>query len=94
MFMPPNLIPLIKPMDQKASRLIKLYHTNKLQKYVVAEGENMAECLRWNIISIENDVDEADLALARLQQQLIEQNSEPWVQEITDLLQVIEPVRK
>lgn len=120
MFMPPNVTPLIQPMDQNALRLTKLFYRNRLLKYVVARGENMAESLKsltmkdaivylnqawqqldpsiikkcWNNIFNENDVDEDDLPLARLQEQLISQNSEPIVQETIELLQVIGPVSK
>lgn len=46
MFMPPNVTPLIQPMDQNVLRLTKLYYRNNLLKYVVAKGENMAETLK------------------------------------------------
>lgn len=120
MFMPPNVTPLIQPMDQNALRLTKLHYRNRLLKYVVASGENMAESLKsltmkdaiiylnqawqqldpsiikkcWNNIFNENDIDEDDLPLARLQEQRISQNSEPIVQETIELLQLIGPVSK
>lgn len=38
MFMPPNVTPLIQPMDQNAIRLVKLHYKNSLLTKIVATG--------------------------------------------------------
>jgi hypothetical protein len=37
MYMPPNLTPLIQPMDQNALRLTKLYYRKSLLSHIVSE---------------------------------------------------------
>ncbi|KAB0790382.1 hypothetical protein PPYR_15246 [Photinus pyralis] len=46
MFMPPNVTPLIQPMDQNVLRLTKLYYRKSLLSSVVSKGEGVAEALK------------------------------------------------
>ncbi|XP_039954172.1 jerky protein homolog-like [Bactrocera tryoni] len=46
MFMPPNVTPLIQPMDQNAIRLTKLFYRNSLLASIVATGTDVIEALR------------------------------------------------
>lgn len=46
MYMPPNVTPLIQPMDQNALRLTKLYYRKSLLSSVVSKGEGIANALK------------------------------------------------
>lgn len=47
MFMPPNVTPLIQPMDQNAIRLVKLGYRNSLLSKIIAAGtDNISESLK------------------------------------------------
>lgn len=46
MYMPPNVTPLIQPMDQNILRLTKLYYRKSLLSSVVAKGEGVADALK------------------------------------------------
>ncbi|XP_039948366.1 jerky protein homolog-like [Bactrocera tryoni] len=70
MFMPPNVTPLIQPMDQNAIRITKLYYRNSLLASVAATGCDLLESIKQislkdAIITLEsawNKVDEAVLS--------------------------------
>jgi hypothetical protein len=46
MFMPPNVTPLIQPMDQNVLRLTKLYYRNSLLTSIILKKNNIAEALK------------------------------------------------
>ncbi|XP_053954093.1 jerky protein homolog-like [Anastrepha ludens] len=46
MFIPPNVTPLIQPMDQNAIRITKLYYRNSLLAFVAAKGFDLLEALK------------------------------------------------
>lgn len=46
MFMPPNVTPLIQPMDQNVLRLTKLYYRNSLLSSVIATGQSIGIALK------------------------------------------------
>lgn len=46
MFMPPNVTPLIQPMDQNAIRITKLYYRNSLLALVAAKGGALLESMK------------------------------------------------
>lgn len=46
MFMPPNVTPLIQPMDQNVLRLTKLQYRNSLLSFLVAGDQPLAEALK------------------------------------------------
>lgn len=46
MFMPPNVTPLIQPMDQNAIRITKLYYRTSLLASVVAKQADVSESLK------------------------------------------------
>lgn len=45
-YMPPNVTPLIQPMDQNVLRLTKLYYRKSLLSSIVSKGEDLADALR------------------------------------------------
>lgn len=45
-FMPPNVTPLIQPMDQNILRLTKLYYRKSLLSSIIAADENVGEALK------------------------------------------------
>ncbi|XP_067617374.1 jerky protein homolog-like [Eurosta solidaginis] len=45
-FMPPNVTPLIQPMDQNAIRITKLYYRNSILASVAAKGFKLLEALK------------------------------------------------
>lgn len=46
MYMPPNVTPLIQPMDQNAIRLLKLHYRNSLLSKIVSSNENLETSLK------------------------------------------------
>lgn len=46
MFMPPNVTPLIQPLDQNILRLTKLYYRNNLLSSIVSSDQSIAEVFR------------------------------------------------
>lgn len=46
MFMPPNVTPLIQPMDQNAIKITKLYYRNSLLASIAAKDSNLIECMK------------------------------------------------
>ncbi|XP_065361959.1 jerky protein homolog-like [Calliphora vicina] len=46
MFMPPNVTPLIQPMDQNAIKITKLYYRNSLLASIAAKNSNLLQSMR------------------------------------------------
>lgn len=46
MFMPPNVTPLIQPMDQNAIKITKLHYRNSLLASVAAKNKNLIESMK------------------------------------------------
>ena len=46
MYMPPNVTPLIQPMNQNAIRLLKLHYRNSLLSKIVSSNENLETPLK------------------------------------------------
>lgn len=47
-YMPPNVTPLIQPMDQNATRLVKLHYRNSLlSKIVTSAPDNVVNFLKY-----------------------------------------------
>lgn len=46
MFMPPNVTPLIQPMDQNAIKITKLYYRNSLLASISATNSDLLESMR------------------------------------------------
>lgn len=46
MYLPPNVTPLIQPMDQNVIRLTKLYYRNSLLSTVIENDMNVSESLK------------------------------------------------
>ncbi|XP_066247910.1 jerky protein homolog-like [Euwallacea similis] len=63
MYMPPNVTPLIQPMDQNAIRLTKLFYRKNLLSQVVAKG-NVGETLK--AVTLRDAVSNLNLAWEKL----------------------------
>lgn len=46
MFMPPNVTPLIQPMDQNVLRLTKLFYRNSLLSSIITGNDTVGEALK------------------------------------------------
>ncbi|XP_050337853.1 jerky protein homolog-like [Bactrocera neohumeralis] len=69
MFMPPNVTPLIQPMDQNAIRLTKLFYRNSLLASIVATGTDVIEALKK--LTLRDVIGYLDLAWQRLEKKTI-----------------------
>lgn len=69
MFMPPNVTPLIQPMDQNAIRLTKLFYRNSLLASIVATGTDVIEALKK--LTLRDAIGYLDSAWQRLEKKTI-----------------------
>ncbi|XP_050297257.1 jerky protein homolog-like [Anthonomus grandis grandis] len=94
MYMPPNVTPLIQPMDQNVIRLTKLHYRSMFLAMVVANKSkdmNLVVGWSWKHIfeSQSNDDREDTIPLATLRQELLSLNS--IVETNLNLLEEIDP---
>lgn len=69
MYLPPNVTPLIQPMDQNVIRLTKLYYRNSLLASIVANESNIGETLKS--LTLKDAVVNLAAAWNRLNSQMI-----------------------
>lgn len=69
MFMPPNVTPLIQPMDQNAIRLTKLFYRNSLLASIVATKNDVIAALKQ--LTLRDAVGYLDSAWQRLEKETI-----------------------
>ncbi|XP_037943319.1 jerky protein homolog-like [Teleopsis dalmanni] len=69
-FLPPNVTPLLQPMDQNVIRLVKLHYRNSLLSKIVAEGcDNISSALKQ--VNIYDAVSLLSFAWQKLSEDLI-----------------------
>lgn len=69
-YMPPNVTPLIQPMDQNAIRLTKLFYRRNLLSHIIGTNEDIGEALKR--VSLKDAILNLDLAWKNLKLEVIE----------------------